>query len=254
MVKIGVLASGRGSNFEAIAQNIRSGYLKNVSISVVISDNPRAAVLSRAQKYEIEALAIDPYTFLPEKLNSKITTTQEQKNISSQTDHPIELLRNKKYTRKMWNAYKDLYFSHLAQELEKREVDLVILAGFMRLVGKPLIDRFPNRIMNIHPALLPAFPGLHGQKQALDYGAKITGCTVHFVDEGLDTGPVIIQAAVPVFIDDNEETLSERILKEEHRIYTLAIRFFAQGKIHINGRKVSISNAEYSGNYLINPQ
>lgn len=254
MIKLGVLASGRGSNFEAIAQNIHSGYLKDVSISIVISDNPQAAVLTRARKYGIEALAVDPYTFLPEKHNSKGHMTQEQKNTSPGTDQPIELVLNKNYKKKLWNAYKDLYFTHLTQELQKKGVDLVILAGFMKVVGKPLIDCFPNRIMNIHPALLPSFPGLNGQRQSLDYGVKIAGCTVHFVDQGVDTGPVIIQAAVPVFDDDNEETLSERILKEEHRIYTLAIQFFAQDRIRVKGRKVSIVDAEYDGNYLINPQ
>ena len=115
-----------------------------------------------------------------------------------------------------------------------------MLAGFMRLVRKPLTDAFPNRIMNIHPALLPSFPGLHGQKQAIDYGVKISGCTVHFVDKGMDTGPVIIQAAVPVMPDDTEDTLSERILSFEHRIYPEAVRLFSEGRLEIKGRKVSI--------------
>lgn len=141
----------------------------------------------------------------------------------------------------------------IADELKGRGVDLVVLAGFMRIVKKPLIDAFPNRIMNIHPALLPSFPGLHGQKQAVEYGVKISGCTVHFVDEGMDTGPVIIQAAVPVYHDDTEETLSERILKLEHKIYPEAIRLFSEGKLEVDGRVVKIKGYNPSDNPLINP-
>ena len=123
----------------------------------------------------------------------------------------------------------------------------------MRIVGKPLIDAFRGRIMNIHPAILPSFPGLHGQKQALEYGVKISGCTVHFVDEGMDTGPIIMQAAVPVSHDDTEETLSERILRLEHRIYPEAIRLFSEGKIRIEGRIVSVEGKISSNAFLVNP-
>ncbi len=123
----------------------------------------------------------------------------------------------------------------------------------MRIVGKPLIDAFPDRVMNIHPALLPAFPGLHAQKQALDYGAKVSGCTVHFVDEGMDTGPIIIQAAVPVYHDDTEETLSERILKLEHKIYPEAIRLFSEGRIEVEGRIVKIKENAASDTFITNP-
>ena len=124
----------------------------------------------------------------------------------------------------------------------------------MRIIGKPLIDVFPNRIMNIHPALLPAFPGLHAQKQALEHGVRIAGCTVHFVDEGMDTGPIIIQAAVPVYPDDNEETLSERILKFEHKIYPEAIRLFAEGRIAVDGRTVKIKEVLPSEQSVVNPR
>lgn len=257
MIKLGVLASGRGSNFEAIAANIQSGFLKDVTISVVISDNPQAPVITRAKKLNIETLVIDPYTFLSEKLSSKNHDSIENKEHGSSqlTDQSIKELNNEKKRKKqIWNAHKDIYFSHLSDKLKKRKVDLIILAGFMKVVGKTLIHDFPNRIMNIHPALLPAFPGLHGQKQALDYGVKVAGCTVHFVDEGMDTGPIIIQAVVPVFDDDTEDTLSERILKEEHRIYSMAISFFAQGKIQVQGRKVTIIDADYTDDCLINPQ
>jgi phosphoribosylglycinamide formyltransferase-1 len=144
-------------------------------------------------------------------------------------------------------------YTKIAGELQARNVGLVVLAGFMRIVGKPLINAFPNRIMNIHPALLPAFPGLHGQKQALDYGVKISGCTVHFVDEGMDTGPIIIQAAVPVYHHDTEETLSERILKLEHKIYPEAIRLFAEGKLQVDGRIVRITDGLNSDQSVVNP-
>jgi phosphoribosylglycinamide formyltransferase-1 len=123
----------------------------------------------------------------------------------------------------------------------------------MRIVKKPLIDAFPRRIMNIHPALLPAFPGLHGQKQAVEYGVKISGCTVHFVDEGMDTGPVIIQAAVPVYHDDTEESLSERILKLEHKIYPEAIRLFSENGLEVSGRVVKIKGRGPSDYSLVNP-
>jgi phosphoribosylglycinamide formyltransferase-1 len=138
-------------------------------------------------------------------------------------------------------------------ELKMRGVKLVILAGFMRIVRKPLLDAFPHKVLNIHPALLPSFPGLHGQKQAVDYGVKISGCTVHFVDEGMDTGPVIIQAAVPVSPDDTEETLSERILKLEHRIFPEAIRLYAEGRLRVEGNVVKISGYELDKGHIVNP-
>jgi phosphoribosylglycinamide formyltransferase-1 len=201
MLTIGVLASGRGSNFQSIIDNIKSGYI-NAKIAVLITDNAKAYAIERARGNNIETLVLVPKDF-PDK---------------------------------------DSYYKHIADELAKRNVGLVILAGFMRVVGKPLIERFRDRIMNIHPALLPSFPGLHGQKQAVDYGVKISGCTVHFVDEGMDTGPIIVQSAVPVYEDDTEDSLSERILKEEHRIFPLAVKLFSEGKIKVKGRKVFIES------------
>jgi phosphoribosylglycinamide formyltransferase-1 len=133
------------------------------------------------------------------------------------------------------------YDTALADTLKSFNVDLVVLAGFMRIVTPVLLNAFPNRVMNIHPALLPSFPGLDAQKQALDYGAKISGCTVHFVDAGTDTGPIILQTAVPVLEDDNVNTLSERIHLEEHRLYPAAIKLFADGRLTVEGRKVRIS-------------
>jgi phosphoribosylglycinamide formyltransferase-1 len=169
-------------------------------IKIVISNNPEAYGITRAKKHGI----------------------------------PVVVLRNGDFQNK---AAFDL---ELIRILKNNCVDLVILAGFMRIITPALLNAFPHKIMNIHPALLPSFPGIHGQKQALDYGVKLSGCTVHFVDEGVDTGPIIIQSAVQVFDDDTEDTLAARILKEEHRIYSQAIQLFAESKIEIKGRKVRI--------------
>ena len=136
---------------------------------------------------------------------------------------------------------RESYDEALVATLREFEVALVALAGFMRIITPVLLEAFPMAVMNIHPALLPAFPGLHAQRQALEYGAKVAGCTVHFVDPGTDTGPIIIQAAVPVAEDDTEHTLSARIQKEEHRIYPEAIRLFAEGRLDLNGRRVAVS-------------
>jgi len=212
VLKIGVLASGRGSNFQSIIDEIASDRL-NAEIVLLITDNPSAFAIERAKQHRIDYLVV-----LPKEYRSR-----------------------------------DNLFSKISDELKKKNVDLVVLAGFMRIVGKPLINAFPNKIMNIHPALLPSFSGLHGQKQAVDYGVKISGCTVHFVDEGMDTGPVIIQAAVPVSQNDTEETLSEKILRLEHKIYPEAIRLFSEGKIEVEGRKVRIRGYAPFDAHMINP-
>jgi phosphoribosylglycinamide formyltransferase-1 len=212
ILRLGVLASGRGSNFQSIIDAIGSKHIK-AEIEILITDNPSAFAVERAKKHNIEYLTIQP----------------------------------KEYDS------KDHFYRKIADELKQRSVDLVILAGFMRIVGKPLIDEYPNRIMNIHPALLPSFPGLHGQKQAIEYGVRISGCTVHFVDERMDTGPVIIQAAVPVFPDDTEESLSEKILRLEHKIYPEAIRLYAEGRIEIEGRNVKIKDYFAHDTFLVNP-
>jgi len=135
---------------------------------------------------------------------------------------------------------REEYDRKLVDALKAHDVDLVVLAGFMRVLTPFFLRAFPMRVMNIHPALLPSFPGTHGQKKAFDYGVKFSGCTVHFADEGVDTGPIIIQAIVPVYDSDTEETLSQRILKEEHRIYPKAIRLYAEGKLQVEGRKVRV--------------
>lgn len=169
-------------------------------IKIVISNNPDAYGLARAKKHGI----------------------------------PFKVLKHADFKN------KGDYDSELVKILKNNDADLVILAGFMRVLSPVFLKAFPHKVMNIHPALLPSFPGIHGQKQAVDYGVKISGCTVHFVDEGVDTGPIIIQKSVQVFDDDTEETLAARILKEEHRIYPQAIQLFADGKIEIKGRKVLI--------------
>ena len=169
-------------------------------IKIVISNNPEAYGITRAKKHGI----------------------------------PVVVLKNGDFKN------KEEFDLELIRILKNNYVDMVILAGFMRIITPTLLKAFPHKIMNIHPALLPSFPGIHGQKQALEYGVKLSGCTVHFVDEGVDTGPIIIQSAVQVFDNDTEETLAARILKEEHRIYSQAIQLFAEGKIEIKGRKVRI--------------
>lgn len=212
MLKLGILASGRGSNFQSIIDEINAGKL-SAAVSLLITDTPDAYAIERAKKHSIDFLYLNPRDF---------------KSIND-------------------------FYARIAAELTKRSVELVILAGFMRIVRKPLIDAFPNRIMNIHPALLPAFPGLHSQKQAVEYGARISGCTVHFVDEGMDTGPIIIQAAVPVSPDDTEDSLSERILRLEHKIYPFAIKLYSEGRLSVEGRIVNINNYNMNSDYFINP-
>ncbi len=209
---LGVLASGRGSNFQAIIDEIDAGRL-DAEIRLLIVDNVEAYAIERARRQGIENLCLIPGEF----------------------------------------QSKDDFFLRIAGELKTRGVELVVLAGFMRIVRKPLIDAFPYRILNIHPALLPSFPGLHGQRQAVDYGVRISGCTVHFVDEGMDTGPVIIQAAVPVSPEDTEDSLSERILKLEHKIYPEAIRLYSEGRLRVEGRTVKITGYRPPEGHIVNP-
>ncbi len=206
-LKIAVLISGRGSNLQAIMDSIESSELP-AKILCVISDKPDAYGLERARKHGIQAETVD------------------YKEIAKTCGRASQL---------------DTYESILLDTLQRYNPDLVCLAGYMRIIGPKIISAFRGRIINIHPALLPSFPGLHSQKQALDHGVKISGCTVHFVDEGCDTGPIILQKAVPVLEDDTEETLSVRILEQEHRAYPEAIRLIAEGRVRIEGRKTKIS-------------
>jgi phosphoribosylglycinamide formyltransferase-1 len=197
--RLGILISGRGSNFEAIADNVATGEL-DAEIAVVISNRAAARGLETALARGLNAVC------LPSK-----------------------------------GLDREVYDRMLAAELHRHGVDLVCLAGFMRLLSAGFIREFPDRILNIHPSLLPSFPGLDAQHQALAHGVKITGCTVHFVDENLDAGPIVIQASVPVLDLDTEETLSARILKQEHRIYSEAIGIVIAGKYRVEGRRVLLT-------------
>ncbi|WP_366922857.1 phosphoribosylglycinamide formyltransferase [Metallumcola ferriviriculae] len=201
-MRIVVLASGRGSNLQAIIDSVKKGALE-VEIGAVVSDKGSAQALERAVKNNI----------------------------------PTRILPAENYTTRAE------YDRALAQLITGLNADLVVLAGFMRLLGNDFISKFPNRIINIHPSLLPAFPGLDAQKQAVEYGAKVSGCTVHFVDEGMDTGPIIAQKCVPVIEGDTTETLSARILQEEHRLYAAVLALLGKGLIETDGRKVTIKRS-----------
>ncbi len=196
--KLGILASGRGTNLQAIIDSIENGEL-NARIAVVLSDQKDAPALERARTMGIEAIGLSPKSF----------------------------------------AGKQEYDQALARELKNRKIDLVCLAGYMRILGPEFIRTFEGKIINIHPSLLPAFPGLHVQQQAIDYGVKFSGCTVHFVEEEVDSGPIILQAVVPVHDTDDADTLAERILIQEHLIYPRAIQMIIENRLHIDNRKIS---------------
>jgi phosphoribosylglycinamide formyltransferase-1 len=195
--RIGVLLSGRGSNFEALADSVADGRIPGAEIAVVVSNREGAPGIEKAKQRKIATRVI------PSK-----------------------------------GLEREVYDRQVVAVLNEHKVDLVCLAGYMRLLSPFFVASFPNRILNIHPSLLPSFPGLESQRQALEYGVKFAGCTVHFVDENLDAGPIVMQATVPVRDDDTEETLSSRILAEEHRIYTEAVRVVLEGKYKIAGRRV----------------
>lgn len=199
MMRIGVLASGSGSNLQAILDGCANGSIP-AQVAVVICNVPGAKALQRA-----EAAGV-----------------------------PAVLLPHKAYPS------RDAYDAEVVALLRKHQVELVCLAGFMRLITPGLLSAFQNRILNIHPSLLPAYPGLHAVRQALQAGARVSGCTVHIVDEGTDTGPILVQAAVPVLDGDTEETLAARILRQEHRCYARALTLWAQGRVAIDGRRVRL--------------
>jgi phosphoribosylglycinamide formyltransferase-1 len=198
-LRVGVLASGRGSNLRAILDAAEGGRLP-ARVVIVIADRPGAGALAIARDHGVEALHVDP------------------------GQHPG----------------REAHDKAVAAALDERGVGLVCLAGYMRILTPGFVRHFEGRLLNIHPALLPAFPGLHAQRQALEAGVRVAGATVHFVDEGVDTGPIVLQAAVPVRPDDTEQSLSDRILTEEHRIYPEAIRLFAEGRLRLEGRRVRI--------------
>jgi phosphoribosylglycinamide formyltransferase-1 len=200
-LRVAVLASGRGSNLQAILEAARGDFPARVVL--VVSDREGAPALERARAAGVPGVFVNAKDF----------------------------------------ADRVAFDAAVAGRVEEAGAGIVCLAGYMRVLGAAFVRRFHGRLMNIHPALLPAFPGLHAQRQALDYGVKVSGATVHFVDEGVDTGPIIAQSSVPVLADDTEETLSNRILVEEHRLYPEAIRLFALGRLVIEGRRVTVRGA-----------
>jgi phosphoribosylglycinamide formyltransferase 1 len=195
--RIGVLLSGRGSNFEALADSISAGRIPNAEIGIVVSNREGAPGIDRARARGLAIRVI-----------------------------PSKGLEREPYDRLVVTALREAH------------VELICLAGYMRLLSPFFVAAFPQRILNIHPSLLPSFPGLESQKQALEYGVKFAGCTVHFVDENLDAGPIVLQAVVPVEDNDTEDSLSARILREEHRIYSEAVKIVLEGKFKIEGRRV----------------
>lgn len=207
MKNIGILLSGRGSNFVAIANSIEAGRIPNARISVVISNRADAPGIETARQRGLNAVVIP----------SKGRVREE---------HDADVVK----------ALKD------------NNVDLVCMAGYMRLISPWFVQQFPSRILNIHPSLLPAFPGLDAQAQAFEYGVKVSGCTVHFVDEDLDHGAIILQKTVPVLDDDDEHTLAERILEQEHVAYSEAVRMVVEGNYQIAGRRVVVKKARSAGN------
>lgn len=198
MIQVGVMLSGHGSNFEALLRKQHEDFFKRARIACVVSDNPDARGLATARGHGIPAHAIDPHA----------------------------------------HAGKAAYETAVVDALSRHGVSLVVLAGYMRIVGRVLLERFPGRILNIHPSLLPSFPGLHAQQQALEHGVRFSGCTVHFVDAGMDTGPIIGQRAVPVLPGDTEDTLSARILEQEHELYAECLRRVTEEQYDISGRTV----------------
>jgi phosphoribosylglycinamide formyltransferase 1 len=197
--RIGVLLSGRGSNFEALADSVDAGRIPNAEIAVVLSHREGAPGIEKARARGLATLVI------PSK-----------------------------------GLEREAYDKLVVAALREKKVDLVCLAGYMRLLSPHFVAAFPSRILNIHPSLLPAFPGLESQRQAIEHGAKFSGCTVHFVDENLDAGPIVMQACVPIEDSDTPETLSERILRQEHRIYTEAVRIVLEERYRMDGRRVLI--------------
>lgn len=207
MIPIAVLVSGRGSNLEAILDAVDRKVITKGQVKVVISNKSGVLALEIAGKHEVPGIVVDDRGF-PKK-----SWEYDQKTIAALKSYGVES--------------KD---------------GLILLAGYFRILSPEFVTLYEKRIMNVHPALLPAYPGLEAQKQALEHGAKITGCTIHFVDKGVDTGPIILQAPVPIRDDDTWETLSARILREEHRLYPEAVRLFTEGKLIVKDRRVMIAS------------
>ena len=215
-LRVAVLASGRGSNLQAVIDAIEAGQVP-AQVVCVISNKRDAVALERARKHGIKDLFVDPKPF------------------AGRPDS------------------REAYDHVLLEILQQHEVELVLLAGYMKIVTAVLVHAYANRMMNIHPSLLPSFPGLDVQKKAIDWGCKLAGCTVHFVTEGVDEGPIIIQAAVPILDDDTPETLAARILVQEHKIYPRAVQLFAEGRLQVDGRRVLIDAPKPDREAIINP-
>jgi phosphoribosylglycinamide formyltransferase 1 len=203
-LRVAVLASGRGSNLQAIIDAIEAGQV-HAKIVAVISNKNDALALERARKHGIPDIFVDP------------------KPYAGRPDS------------------REAYDRGLLEVLNKHDAELILLAGYMKIVTPILVNAYANRMMNIHPSLLPSFPGLDAQKKAIEWGCKLAGCTVHFVTEGVDEGPIILQASVPILDGDNPETLAARILVEEHRIYPRALQLFAEGCLRVEGRRVIVN-------------
>lgn len=215
-LRVAVLASGRGSNLQAIIDAIEAKQVQ-ATIVAVISNKKDAVALERARKHAIKDIFVDPKPF------------------AGQPDS------------------REAYDRCLLAVLEEQDVELVLLAGYMKIVTAVLVNAYANRMMNIHPSLLPSFPGLDVQKKAIDWGCKLAGCTVHFVTEGVDEGPIIVQAAVPILDQDTPETLAARILEQEHKIYPRAVQLFAEGRLHVDSRRVFIDQGNPVGEAVISP-
>jgi phosphoribosylglycinamide formyltransferase-1 len=213
---VAVLASGRGSNLQAIIDGIEASQVQAIVVAV-ISNKKDAVALERARKHGLKDLFVDPKPF------------------AGQPDS------------------REAYDRALLAILQQHDVELVLLAGYMKIVTAVLVNAYANRMMNIHPSLLPSFPGLDVQKKAIEWGCKLAGCTVHFVTEGVDEGPIILQAAVPILDDDSPETLAARILVQEHKLYPRAVQLFAEGRLHVEGRRVRIEQGKPVGEAVIGP-
>ena len=215
-LRVAVLASGRGSNLQAVIDAIEAGQVQ-AQIVAVISNKKDAPALERARKHGLKALFVDPKSF---------------------TGRPDS---------------REAYDHALLDMLRQHEVELVLLAGYMKIVTAVLVNAYAERMMNIHPSLLPSFPGLDVQKRAIEWGCKLAGCTVHFVTEGVDEGPIILQAAVPILNGDTPESLAARILEQEHKLYPRAVQLFAEGRLHVEGRRVCIDGGTPVGVALLSP-
>jgi len=215
-LRVAVLASGRGSNLQAVIDAIEAGTVQS-KIVAVISNKKEAPALERARRHGLSALFVDP------------------KPYAGRPDS------------------REAYDRELLDVLRQHDVELVLLAGYMKIVTTVLVEAFVNRMMNIHPSLLPSFPGLEVQKKAIEWGCKLAGCTVHFVTEGVDEGPIILQAAVPILDGDRPETLASRILEQEHKIYPRAVQLFAEGRLRVEGRRVFIEAGKPEGESVISP-